>query len=292
MGAYTCSIFGPLQPKERIAASRRAAYDYLWRSRVKYLTARSIGLFAAIGLFITAAAFGADSENAFIQSGYASWYGGKFQGRKTASGEIFDTNKLTAAHKRLPFGTHVEVTNLANGKSVVVRINDRGPFVEGRIIDLSRAAAVRIDMLGSGVAEVKIRVVDPRNKSKTDSDATDIPPRNAPETELDAESGLPLPTLPDVPKNADDSLDPRDNPIYTFPEPKSYTIQIASFSSRDNAARLHRLLQEAGLSPSYEKSGAGHYRVVLSEVDPDRVERVKEKLAELGHTSVLLRENL
>jgi len=93
------------------------------------------------------------------ETGYASWYGGKFQGRKTASGEIFDTNLLTAAHKTLPFGTVVKVTNLGNGLSVTVRINDRGPFVEGRIIDLSRAAAEKLGMMGSGVAYVKVEVV-------------------------------------------------------------------------------------------------------------------------------------
>lgn len=90
------------------------------------------------------------------QEGLASWYGGKFQGRRTASGEIFDTNKLTAAHKTIPFGTLVRVINLENGKSAIVRINDRGPFVEGRIIDLSRAAALELGMTGRGVARVRI----------------------------------------------------------------------------------------------------------------------------------------
>lgn len=98
------------------------------------------------------------------ETGYASWYGGKFQGRRTASGEIFDTHKMTAAHKTLPFGTIVEVTNLNNGKSTQVRINDRGPFVESRIIDLSMAAAKAIEMLGSGVAPVKVEVVEKADK--------------------------------------------------------------------------------------------------------------------------------
>ena len=91
--------------------------------------------------------------------GRASWYGGKFQGRLTASGEVFDTTRLTAAHKTLPFGTIVEVTNLDNGRTVQVRINDRGPFVEGRIIDLSRAAADALDMAGQGVARVSLRII-------------------------------------------------------------------------------------------------------------------------------------
>jgi rare lipoprotein A len=94
-----------------------------------------------------------------LEEGLASWYGGKFQGRLTSSGEVFDTNLLTAAHKTLPFGTLVKVTNLANGLSTVVRINDRGPFVEGRIVDLSRAAAEQIDMVGAGTARVSVEVL-------------------------------------------------------------------------------------------------------------------------------------
>jgi rare lipoprotein A len=94
-----------------------------------------------------------------LEEGLASWYGGKFQGRITSSGEVFDANLLTAAHKTLPFGTMVKVTNLANGRSTVVKINDRGPFVEGRIIDLSRAAAEQIDMVGTGTARVSVEVL-------------------------------------------------------------------------------------------------------------------------------------
>lgn len=88
--------------------------------------------------------------------GRASWYGPKFAGRKTANGEIFDPNQLTAAHKTLPFGTFVQVHNLENNMSVVVRINDRGPFKPGRIIDLSRAAAESINMISTGTAPVRI----------------------------------------------------------------------------------------------------------------------------------------
>ena len=91
-----------------------------------------------------------------FQEGLASWYGGKFQGRRTASGEIYDKNKFTAAHKTLPFGMLVKVTNMENGKSATVRINDRGPFVEGRIIDLSQAAATEIGMTGKGLVQVRI----------------------------------------------------------------------------------------------------------------------------------------
>ncbi|MBC7755900.1 MAG: septal ring lytic transglycosylase RlpA family protein [Bdellovibrio sp.] len=91
--------------------------------------------------------------------GLASFYGGKFNGRRTASGEKFNHHALTAAHKTLPFGSKVQVTNLRNGKSVVVRINDRGPFVKGRIIDLSKAAAKQIGLSSSGTARVKLEVL-------------------------------------------------------------------------------------------------------------------------------------
>ena len=94
-----------------------------------------------------------------IISGSASWYGGKFHGRKTANGERYNQNALTAAHKTLPFGTKVRVTNETNGKSVVVRINDRGPFVGKRVIDLSRAAANAVGMVQKGVARVKVQVL-------------------------------------------------------------------------------------------------------------------------------------
>ena len=95
----------------------------------------------------------------FVQEGVASWYGPGFQGRKTANGERFNTSEMTAAHKTLPFNTLVKVTNLSNGVSTVVRINDRGPFIRGRIIDLSKAAKNELQM--GGLAEVKIELYDP-----------------------------------------------------------------------------------------------------------------------------------
>ncbi len=95
------------------------------------------------------------------ETGIASWYGVPYHGRRSASGEIFDMEKLTAAHPALPFQTWVEVTNLSNGKQVDVRITDRGPFVRGRIIDLSMAAARQIDMVRAGTTRVRLRIIDP-----------------------------------------------------------------------------------------------------------------------------------
>lgn len=99
------------------------------------------------------------TPDTYALEGLASWYGGKFQGRLTANGEIFDTNQLTAAHRTLPFGTIVRVENLDTQRSVVVRINDRGPFVENRVIDLSRAAADIIGLTSAGVAPVRIEIM-------------------------------------------------------------------------------------------------------------------------------------
>ena len=95
-----------------------------------------------------------------VEVGFASWYGGKFHGRRTASGEVYDMHQLTAAHKTLPLGTSVIVTHVHNGKSVQVTINDRGPFVRGRIIDLSYAAAQALKMVEEGVAKVRVEVLD------------------------------------------------------------------------------------------------------------------------------------
>ena len=96
-----------------------------------------------------------------VSEGQASWYGAQHQGKTTASGEAFDMHKLTAAHPSLAFGTRVRVTNLNNGRSVIVRINDRGPFKGGRIIDVSRKAAEQLDMLKAGIVPVRIDVLSP-----------------------------------------------------------------------------------------------------------------------------------
>lgn len=99
------------------------------------------------------------NKNTITDTGVASYYADKFHGRITANGETFDMYALTAAHRTLPFGTKLKVTSLANNRSVLVRINDRGPFVKGRVIDLSLGAAKELQMVQSGLAEVKLEVV-------------------------------------------------------------------------------------------------------------------------------------
>lgn len=109
----------------------------------------------------TAQAINSKILSAKSQKGTASFYARDFHGRRTANGETFNMEKLTAAHPTLPFGTFVRVTNLSNGKDVVVRINDRGPYVKGRIIDLSKSAAREIGLLRPGIAEVKVEPLKP-----------------------------------------------------------------------------------------------------------------------------------
>jgi rare lipoprotein A len=99
------------------------------------------------------------TESGYTEEGNASWYGPPFHGRRSSNGEVYDMNKLTAAHRTMAFNTIVRVTNLTNGKTVVVRITDRGPFIENRIIDLSKAAAQEIQSIGPGVVPVRLEVV-------------------------------------------------------------------------------------------------------------------------------------
>lgn len=115
-----------------------------------------------------------DSADGYVAEGTASWYGSKFHGRRTSSGEPYDMYRMTAAHRSLPLPTYVRVTNLDNGRSTVVRVNDRGPFVDDRLIDLSYAAATRLGVIGNGTAPVRVRTVTPGDSSAdagTDPDA-------------------------------------------------------------------------------------------------------------------------
>ncbi|MCB1482657.1 MAG: septal ring lytic transglycosylase RlpA family protein [Rhodobiaceae bacterium] len=118
------------------------------------LVAAGIGFALILGI-----AGSSNNADASSYQGRASWYGPGFHGRKTASGERFNMNAYTAAHRSLPFGTKVRVTNKRNGRSVVVRINDRGPYSGGRILDVSKAAASRLGLVATGTAPVTLQVL-------------------------------------------------------------------------------------------------------------------------------------
>lgn len=201
-------------------------------------------------LFILPAAVHASA----FESGTASWYGGKFQGRKTANGEIFDTNKLTAAHKTLPFNTVVKVTNLQNSKAVTVRINDRGPFVAGRVIDLSYAAAEVLEMTLAGVADVKIEIVS-------------------------------------LPEGCTEAALKKSEAVHPEGIPESYKIQIASFAQSANAETCLRKVKAAGINAEIEKSSTGMLRIIVPAVKKEEIEPIKGLLSEIGFTSPLVRHN-
>lgn len=116
------------------------------------------------------------TSKGYVERGIASWYGTKFHGRRTSSGEPYDMYAMTAAHKTLPLPTYAQVTNLHNGRSVIVRINDRGPFKDNRIIDLSYAAAAKLGILAAGTAPVEVRAIDPEDHRYRTAAATVPPP--------------------------------------------------------------------------------------------------------------------
>jgi rare lipoprotein A len=128
----------------------------VWRQIIAILM---VSVFVGASPALLAKEKTSQKSNHAKNTGIASYYAAKFNGRRTASGEIFDNTLMTAAHRSLPFGTFIQVTNLRNNKSVIVRINDRGPYAKGRIIDLTKAAAKKIGVSRSGVARVKLEVL-------------------------------------------------------------------------------------------------------------------------------------
>ena len=169
------------------------------------------------------------------ERGIASWYGSKFHGRRTSSGEPYDMYTMTAAHRSLPLPTWVEVRHLGNDRRIVVKVNDRGPFADNRIIDLSYAAAAKLGMLGTGTAPVEIRTVTPEENEESVVEV--------------ANTTAPSETAP-----SDDS---------------AYWLQVAAFGERRNAERLIRELEASGIHhPARIEAGDdGLHRVRLGPLD-------------------------
>ena len=193
----------------------------------------------------------------FVQYGKASWYGKKFHGRPTASGERFNMYKRSAAHKTLPMGTHVLVLNLSNKKSSVVRINDRGPFIKGRIIDLSYAAAKEIGIVGPGVVSVKIVALG-KEVGK-----------------LQSESGpRPVVELADL-------------------ERGEFTIQVGAFEDRENALtvadRLKVIFDYVHIAVYMDKDKKTIYKVQVSRSKTlTQAGKIEKKLEDMGFTEAFI----
>jgi len=130
-----------------------------------------------------------DSAEGYVERGIASWYGRKFHGRRTSSGETYDMHRMTAAHRSLPLPSYVQVTNLDNGRRTVVRVNDRGPFHDNRIIDLSYAAARKLGIVRDGTGLVEVRALAPGRQPATVPVSADPPPRAAPAPRLFLQAG-------------------------------------------------------------------------------------------------------
>jgi len=223
----------------------------------------------------------------FRQEGIASFYGKEFEGRLTASGEIFDASQLTAAHPSLPFGTMVVVTNLHNNKKVTVRINDRGPFVTARIIDVSRAAAEQLDMIITGTAPVTVESIGKIVVSSPVTETIKITPAETPTVTASqpVSSGVFAPQ-PVIYPPIQVKIIPEG--IKIIPN-KTYRLQLGSYQVARNAINAFDRLRNAGLNPAYEVYGE-LYRVVLAGIRGTDVQSVKEKLGAAGFYEALIRE--
>jgi len=262
--------------------------------------------FILIVLFVTAIfpSFAQTQNDAYRQEGIASWYGREFEGRPTASGEIFDPSQLTAAHPTLPFGTLLVVTNLHNNKSVTVRINDRGPFVPARIIDVSRAAAEKIDMVVTGTAPVRVEstgrnsvsnpdvpVVGVQMSSQIDAAATIPSVQSSSAPVIVTQPSVVQRETPRVVQPAPSRLKLTPSSINIMPD-KNYRFQVGSFRIARNAVEAFDRLKGAGLSPAYERytdSEGDYFRVVLAGIRGTDVQITSEKISAAGFKEAIIR---
>ncbi|MGQ0799195.1 MAG: septal ring lytic transglycosylase RlpA family protein [Pseudomarimonas sp.] len=197
-----------------------------------------------------------NSAEGYVERGIASWYGTKFHGRPTSSFEPYDMYKFTAAHKTLPLPSFVRVTNLENGRSLIVRVNDRGPFHRGRIIDLSYAAALRLGVHAKGTAHVEVRTVSAAGTEQP-------PPRQV-------TSQVVKPATPAAARG-----------------PGSHWLQIGSYGQRSNAASVETRLRDAGLSNyrslQVDVGGRSMWRVQIGPLaNISDIDRAQETVRELG----------
>lgn len=208
-----------------------------------------------------------DQTEGYHERGVASWYGTKFNGRATSSGELYDICQFTAAHKTLPLPSYVRVTNLDNGRSLIVRVNDRGPFHDGRVMDLSYAAAVRLGVDRTGTARVELEAVGPGAGPSPLLAANAGEPAAPPAAALEPPLAAPRPFVaPDGPRR----------------------VQVGSFADKDNARRLADRLRDADMDDvdldHVEVDGRDLWRVRVGPVDGDEVAGLLDRLRAMGLT--------
>ena len=203
----------------------------------------------------------------------ASYYAEDFHGKKTSNGERFNMNALTCAHKSLPFNTILKVTNLANGKSCEVRVNDRGPFVLNREIDLSKAAAVKLGMIGSGTTKVKLEIVKEGANTKlsqqTAASATKIMKKLYGNAAVSGNSATSTKKL----------------------EPGTYwDIQLGAFKSKENAKKFASKVSKAGFKDIVLQTTGEITRVAIKKVPASKVTDTQNKLAAAGFNEQTLKQ--
>lgn len=203
------------------------------------------------------------AEQLYRAEAVASYYAEKYHGRKTANGEIFNMNAMTCAHKTLPFNTVLRVTNLANGKNVQVRVNDRGPFVNGREIDLSKGAAIKLDMMTSGTARVKIEIVKEGNGARVSSNSSGTGKKKSAKI-----------------NNAGSASHSK----------MIYEIQLGAFGDKDNAAAYAKKASSAGFKDLYIVKAGKINRVVIKNVPGDEVDSLVVKLNKNGFVNTLVKK--
>ena len=212
-----------------------------------------------------------DTAAGYRRTGVASWYGEKFHGRSTSSGESYDMFAHTAAHPTLPLPTWVEVTHLESGKQVIVKVNDRGPFVDDRIIDLSFGAAVVLDMVAAGTAPVEVRALGVSSAGEVLAHEGASARSHATEADSDAAAAMPL-TLAAA----------------SVPPSQRIYLQAGAFSRQDSAARFAVVLQDAGFQQVNIDAGHGRssslYRVRLGPfTDVDAADAAVANLIAMGY---------
>jgi len=208
----------------------------------------------------------ADTTGNFDEVGYSSWYGAKFQGKPTASGEPFDSAKLTAAHRTLPLGSIVRVQNLENQKEAMVRVNDRGPFVEGRIMDVSEKTAEILAFKDQGITKVGLTVVKKGNDSFEDLDDGDL------DEELELVGG-------DKPEK----LSPKKESTSAYKsngkQPKGYTVQVGVFRDQNKATKYKEMMKNDYSQEVFVFSREDGYVVQMGDFSSrDKAESLKSKL--------------
>jgi rare lipoprotein A len=269
-----------------------------------------------VAVFCAAQSSQASGVNPFRQEGIASWYGVEFDGRPTASGEPFNSALLTAAHPSLPFGTILKVTNKHNNRAVMVRVNDRGPFVAARIIDVSRAAAEVLDMLSTGTAPVMVELVPAQGPQAVPAqeqagvpgaagqaaapailpaqDRGQTPAVSPAQAQGQTPTVSPAQAQGQTPASsqAAGARNPAIHIIGGMPPAESagsYRLQVGAYKIPRNAIDALEKLKNAGLNPAYEKSG-DLYRVVLPGLTPGDIVPVSEKIKTAGFTQAIIRK--